>query len=190
MSGIPPFDPENAGGCSLGFAMIQNRFSVPLWSWMIEHERPARFIELGSGRGGFTCCLAIAMRNYGGRVYAFDKVEPPPEILAWWSTLPVSFYRLDVFSSEGVTKISHITQDHGATIVLCDGGSRVREFTEFAKYLKSGDIIAAHDYKNPKTWPFSEFTEVDAQEPMDHNGLTRIPWPQIHQAGWFAARKL
>jgi len=34
----------------------------------------------------------------------------------------------------------------GTTLILCDGGSKINEFNLLSKYLKSGDIIMAHDY--------------------------------------------
>ena len=33
---------------------------------------------------------------------------------------------------------------------MCDGGSKINEFNLLSKYLKSGDIIMAHDYVDTK----------------------------------------
>lgn len=38
----------------------------------------------------------------------------------------------------------------GTTLILCDGGSKINEFNILSKYLKSGDIIMAHDYVDTK----------------------------------------
>lgn len=41
----------------------------------------------------------------------------------------------------------HLTiQQHKNTFVYCDGGNKVKEMKTFAPSLKSGDIIACHDY--------------------------------------------
>jgi len=38
-------------------------------------------------------------------------------------------------------------------LLLCDGGQKNKEFAEFAKYLKDGDVIMCHDYTdNPKEY--------------------------------------
>ena len=56
----------------------------------------------------------------------------------------IRFITADCFAYE--TEIGNFIQQDGLTLVLCDGGNKVKEFSTFASYLKKGDIIMVHDY--------------------------------------------
>lgn len=191
LRGIPPYDTGTPNSRHMGFPMSQNRFAVPVWNWIIEQERPARIIEIGTEYGGFACCLGLIMRNLDGEVHVFDIKEPDHSLtLEWWPRLPIRFVKGDVFTPEIANQVWDAIGARGKSIVLCDGGNKRREFLELAQVLKPGDIIAAHDFWHPQFWPFSEFHETDAQRAMEVFNLERIHPEPLHQAGWFAARKL
>lgn len=47
---------------------------------------------------------------------------------------------------EKIDEIQEWIQRRGLCFVLCDGGNKPKEFNTFSKFLKSGDVISAHDY--------------------------------------------
>lgn len=174
-------------GC-LGFDMNQNRLAVPVWDYAFSLHPPARVIELGSYNGGFAMTLAFALLARGGSVYSFDTMEAPKE--EWRpiaKVLPVHFLRYDIW--ELADLIGRQIADGGTTILLCDGGDKRREFNHFAKFLKAGDVIAAHDFQTPH-WPGgSEITEQDVQMTVARYGLERWLPAQMNLCGWLAYRK-
>lgn len=187
---IPAYDKGPPNCRFMGFAMSQNRWAVPVWSYFMEVFPINTIIEIGVQAGGLTSCLGLAMHNYGGRVFAFDTQHPPDHVLNFWSTLPISFYNLDVFSDEGMDKIKNLMATRGPLLLLCDGGNKAKEFKTFAASLKPEDTIAAHDLQHEQTWPWSEITLEDTMPVMERWGLVRLDWPEMHKAGWLAARKL
>lgn len=62
-------------------------------------------------------------------------------------------------------------QKAGTTVVLCDGGNKIKEFNLLSRYLKTDDFILAHDYAESKEifystiyrnrWNWCEITNVD-----------------------------
>ena len=67
-------------------------------------------------------------------------------------------------------------QNDGITIVLCDGGDKIREFNLLSKFIKSGDFILGHDYAvdrktfddliDRKVWNWYELSESDILDGM------------------------
>lgn len=52
----------------------------------------------------------------------------------------------DVFSPLHRADIEKLISEPGKTLLLCDGGNKIAEFNYFSSFLKSGDVIMAHDY--------------------------------------------
>lgn len=185
---IPPY---NAVGntCPLGFPMQQNRLAVPTWSYAMECHPPARIIEIGSYNGGFTIAIGVHARQIGARVISYDVAQAPHESLAAMAEfLGIEFRTADVWTIE--PEIAHLIALPGVTFVLCDGGNKKRELATFAKYLKPGDVIAAHDYVSPGSvwWAWSEIGAEDGAAAASSCDLE--PWLQEHfdTAGWLVFR--
>ena len=72
-------------------------------------------------------------------------------------------------------------KSEGTTVVLCDGGDKIREFNILSNYLKSGDFILAHDYAENseifkeqiylKIWNWHEIKDSDIKDASDRNEL-------------------
>jgi len=82
----------------------------------------------------------------------------------------------------------------GTTLVLCDGGSKVNEFIILSKYLKSGDIIMAHDYVDTKEnflenyrdkiWNWREIGEEDIKETCEKYNLKSFMKETFDKVVW------
>lgn len=131
----------------------------------------ARIIEIGTDYGGLTNLLASLEISKNINIYTFDVsnsrfISHDNKII---------FYHKDVFSIE--TEIGKMIASEGRTLLLCDGGDKKKEFEIFHRYLKTGDIIMAHDYASTpedfkenyfgKIWNWHEFQDSFA----DFNGL-------------------
>lgn len=169
---------------TMGFDMNQNRMAVPVWSFAFEKYCPQRVIEIGSYNGGFALALAFAGWTAGITVYSYDVMEAPKQ--EWRDLarfLQVHFLLGNCFGLE--EEIRQLVQQPGVTFLLCDGGNKAREFNTFAKYLRPGDVIAAHDYHTPY-WYCSEFKLDAVAGAVEREGLKRWMPDIFDLAGWCA----
>ena len=58
----------------------------------------------------------------------------------------IDFRLGDCFDNATIEEIKELIQSPGKTLVLCDGGSKEKEFGLFSRFLKEGDVIMLHDY--------------------------------------------
>lgn len=176
----------------LGFVMNQNRMSVPVWSYAMEHYPPARIIEIGSYNGGLLCALGVHAYNIKAKCYGFD-VTPVPgdDYKALAGFLGIQFYTMDCFSTEAMAFIKQLISEPGVTYLLCDGGNKMKELSTFAPYLKSGDVIAGHDYhcNRDDWWPFGETHPARLKDLIERENLTPFYQQYFDTAGWLALKK-
>jgi len=191
---IPPYE-RSGGSCRpLGLPMCQNRLAVPTWSYAMEIYPPARIIEIGTYSGGFTIGIAIHARQIGAHVVSFDRNRPDETLTDLARVLAIEFRRGDTWELEN--DIAQLIAAPGVSYLLCDGGDKRRELATFARHLKPGDVIAAHDYAaddgtgNETTWwGWSEIQKRDGDAVALACDLE--PWLQDHfdTAAWLAYRR-
>ncbi len=189
---IPPYNTGSAPVRALGFAMNQNRLSVPTWSFAMETHPPARIVEIGTYNGGFTIAIGVHAYQIGARVVTFDVAKAPDErfgVIAKF--LGIEFRTADVWTVEA--EIGQLIASPGVSYVLCDGGNKRRELATFSRYLKSGDVIAAHDYvvagSQNAWWGWGEIRAEDGAAVAAAHDLE--PWMQEHfdTAAWLTYRR-
>jgi len=188
--------------------MGQSRLALPFWSYAMEILPPARIIELGTWSGAFITMLAVHASNLTprARVVTYDRhagIQDPVKPLA--DLVGVEYRQVDdLFRHEN--EIGLLVQRPGTTYLLCDGGDKPRELATFARYLKPGDLIAAHDYDvagehpervNPAFlppgeatyWGWAETREADGARVAAEHDLE--PWHQddFDIVAWLVYRK-
>lgn len=192
MNSLPYYTP-NESLTFLGFEMQQNRFAPLAWSEVIQREKPERIIEIGTWKGGFTCVLGLAMRSIRGILsYDNDEGRPWQHNSHWMAVLGAEQRRIDVFCDDGMWEIEKALAVR-KTILLCDGGNKIREFQTFAPFLKSGDMIAAHDYTDTRSlqfWNTQEIVPLDVEKTVQECGLERYEPQLMAEAGWLAYKKV
>lgn len=105
-------------------------------------------IEIGTYNGGFTSWLADN-KNSDTKLVSYDI----DGTINTSNRSDIDFRVEDCFSNQAFLDIVNLICNPGKTLVLCDGGDKPKEFNEFAKHIKSGDVIMAHDYcGDKKTW--------------------------------------
>lgn len=142
-----------------------------------DHWIPDIIVELGTGDGEFTAIL----RKLGiFDIHSFDIQQG--NIV----TPGVTYYKLDIFEAkEGIINLFGINK----ILLLCNNGNKIREVNTFAKYLKSGDVIMAHDYADDREsfkkfnyWRTCELTFKDVEEaltkfkPFHHDLMIQSGW--------------
>lgn len=108
-------------------------------------------IEIGTYNGGLTSWL-YDNKNSNAIVVSYDI----DGTINHTNRTDIDFKVEDCFEEKSFNEIISYIQRPGKTLVVCDGGDKPKEFNVFSEYLKSGDVIIAHDYaKNPEYWKFA-----------------------------------
>lgn len=151
----------------LEFDMRQNAHAIPAFSQLFRKVRPNRIIEIGTFSGGLTCFLGLYGKLFNIPVISYDITDYRNEVTKqWFDTFNIEYRLIDAFQDPQL--IQDIRQD-GVTLLLCDGGNKPAEMNHFSQFLKSGDIIMAHDYCsdietfnrdfNGKIWSWCEISD-------------------------------
>ena len=175
----------------------QNHNAYEVFYNFLNEVKPKRILEIGTALGGFTSFLNIVSKenNLNIDILTYDIYARP-----WYSDMRdegidvrVENVFGDNFEKVNDEVINYIQQD-GITIVLCDGGDKIREFNLLSNYIKKGDIIMAHDYAYDidkyqkdiqyKIWNWCEITESDISEASIKNNLTNYSQEIFDNVVW------
>ena len=109
------------------------------------------------------------------------------------------FERCGTKIKEGSVEPKNFIQRSGRTLVLCDGGGKRFEVPSISPFLKSGDIIMAHDYAkdssyfeefiNNKVWNWHEISDKNIANCMKNHGLTKIMSKDFDPVVWVCLEK-
>lgn len=134
-------------------------------------------IEIGTYNGGLTSWL-YDNKNPNAMVVSYDI----DGTINQTKRTDIDFRVEDCFAEKSFNEIISYIQRPGKTLVVCDGGDKPKEFNIFSEYLKSGDVIIAHDYSkdddywnrvtNYWQWPYESDTNYDSiKDAVIKNGL-------------------
>ena len=172
------------GGLSI---QQHHKISKP-FSKLLNAVKPKTVIEIGTAAGGLTLMLRDILNEHGlndSILITYDVIEPTGLInKVIGDGLSIDIRVEDIFD-EGNLKnekfIKNLIQSEGTTLVICDGGNKIKEFNILSNYLKKGDIIMAHDYsfdeeyyqKNiyNKIWYWNEIRNSDIEQSCERNNL-------------------
>lgn len=125
------------------YEMSQNIIAPAAWMMAIMKHQPAMVIEIGTCKGGLSNLLSSCTAQYGGEFHTMDIRSGGQE-----NQYPLygnaTFHLWNCF--EHVEDIAELIRMSGLCFLLCDGGDKPREFNTFSPIIKSGDVIAAHDF--------------------------------------------
>lgn len=133
-------------------------------------EKFERIFEIGTASGGLTQFLYEFSKenNIDTEIMSVD-IKPPHQHLL---DIGINNLQLNVFDIKNVNKFDSFLKTNKKLLILCDGGEKPSEFDFFAKYLKVGDFIMAHDYaisyeyfetniRKQNKWNWCQITEDD-----------------------------
>jgi hypothetical protein len=188
----PNWDHWNGGGLYRGIPTMQNKQFIPVFTELFERTNITRILEVGTADGGLIHAITdikdVEVVTYDVRVPRHaDKL----------ATKNVNIVVKDIFTDLDFAK--RYIQLKGETLVLCDGGNKPREFHVLSSYLKSGDIIMAHDYcRDPElwesgfketVWPNAEITYGHIEPAVKKNNLTGFMTDEFQAAAWTCWKK-
>jgi cephalosporin hydroxylase len=160
-------------------------------SLLLDTIKPRNIVEFGTGVGGLSVLIGLWAKMNGANFRTYDKSDQRqrPDI---FEALGIRFSEKDVFSH--LDEIAGHIQQGGVTLVLCDDGDKPKEIETFAKYLKSGDFIMAHDFIQndsthdriiPTYWSWRESSEKNGVD----SGLTPVYQQLLEYTVWGCFRK-
>ena len=168
--------------------------------------KPKRVVEIGTGGGGFILFLrdvldSISLEDSVVRTY--DVVDDNCDQVLRENRIDVRVVNLFHKAYSHLEKPEEVVpfiQDHGCTLVLCDGMNKVGEFRLLSQCIKPGDYIMAHDYVDSwdryetefvdKIWNWCEIEEKDIAECSQRHNLQHCWKNRFEQAVWVCKRKL
>ena len=123
-----------------------------LWESILNQHRFDRIMELGTGTGIFSCFLLMHCLHKDADFVTVNKYPNPH-----WGKLnnmrlidrlqlAKHIWQFDIFTDRAIKQITNYIGKVGQTILYCDNGDKPKEVATFAPYLKTGDIIAVHDW--------------------------------------------
>lgn len=134
-------------------------------------------IEIGTYNGGLTSWLYDNKKS-NAMVVSYDIDGS----INHTNRTDIDFRVEDCFEETALKDIISYIKRPGKTLVVCDGGNKSKEFSTFSEYLKSGDIIMAHDYKVSDEhwklvtdywqWPYAADTTYESiKDAIEKNNL-------------------
>ena len=206
-----------------GCYMQQTPNAVLSLNRLLNAENFDTIIELGTHDGGLSSLFALYC--LGSRMFA--QAEDPREPSLYKNNThhksPKQFYTFDyvlrdiprtnlllqmgtVFKKidflndkSNIEYIGGLIRDGRRTLVLCDGGDKPKEFRLFAPFLKSNDIIMAHDWaateedyvrvKEARIWYGWETKWEWIKEACESNHIEQIYQEEFDRSVWFCGRK-
>ncbi len=161
-------------------------------------KKPKRIIEIGTSQGGLTTYLKYMCDalDLDTQIRSYDINEYP-----WFDSIReqgIDLRKENIFESNYTglknTAVIDFIQEDGVTIILCDGGSKIREFNILSEYIKPLDIIMAHDYAfdsdtftrtiKGKFWNWHEICENDIKDCSDKFNLKSFMQDGFTKAVW------
>jgi len=132
------------------------------------------FVELGCEQGGLSAVMAARTQTVPGFRYLGVELFPQKldaEAVALVGRSPnAELLYADCFVDSTVQRVKDVlAASDGPAFVFCDNGNKPREFELYSQVIRSGDLIAAHDYA-------TEIGPADLQKrPADIHWL-QDPW--------------
>lgn len=167
-----------------GWGAQQNYNTFEVFYNFMKEVKPKRILEIGTSIGGLTQFLQ----------YSSDELKLNTKILSldidehsWYDNIIKMGVdlRIENIFKDGFNDIPQEYKDfingEGITVILCDGGDKIREFNLLSNFIKKGDYILAHDYAydkelfdreiNQKIWNWHEISESDIKDSCEKNNL-------------------
>jgi hypothetical protein len=187
-----------------GLSIEQNPNIIDKFDELIKTIKPSRILEIGTFAGGLTLIMRDLLdlnELNDSDVLTYD-VNVANYLINQLDNKKITVKTKNLFSDnysdfkddDSKKELIDYINQHGVTIVLCDGGSKKNEFRLISSILKIGDVIMAHDYApneeyfqehiHSKTWNWLEIQDSDINDACLKNNLTPYMDDDFKQVAW------
>lgn len=171
----------------------------------------ANIVEIGSSYNGLSVFLALYCnlspktphtgRNpYRTQFYTFDIEVRNFDGVCFLRQMGANFVIGDTLKDQNVIDtIRQIISSPGRTLLICDGGDKIKEFELYAPFLKQGDFVLVHDYsvdaaeaaikKAAGIWAFHESNLAALQPTITSANVVQVYEEEFSDAAFFCGRK-
>lgn len=149
---------------------MQNDLTFEAFDKFLQKQKFDNVVEIGTAFGGLYLFLCEKSVEYNYNFVSFDIVDRIQNENLKGRKI------LNVFSDQSVDIIKTDISS-GKTLILCDGGNKIKEFNYFSELLKPGDYIMAHDYAesieyfneniNNVYWNWCEIKDIDISKSLE-----------------------
>lgn len=168
----------------------------------IRKAAPNRILEIGTAKGGFISFLKECTNDLGmdTDIRSYDIKDRP--VYNKFRSKGIDIRIKNIFDADYTRCDSEVTdyiKNDGVTIILCDGGNKIKEFNLLSKYLKNNDYILAHDYAESleifnssikfNIWNWCEITSHDVSHAAKENNLEYYDKEVFERVAWTCRKK-
>ena len=193
-----------------GLTTLQHEDIPSKFRQLFMSVKPKQILEIGTFNGGFTVLLRdlldeLNLNSCPIRSYDIVNVGEYVKNYVEENQLNIEFRTKNLFTPNydsllEVDEVADFINREGTTLVICDGGYKKNEFNAISKFLKTGDIIMAHDYcKNSnhfeeyikdKIWNWCEIEDRDVENTCIEYNLHPFMQEEFEKVVWLCRRKL
>lgn len=180
-----------------GVPVHQNGYVGDVFRALFRTFKPVKVLEIGTADGGLTILLRDLLDEAGLKATDLWTCDPIVRDRPHLIHPGIMYYAVDALNSSVLEY--HVKYAEGPALVLCDGGNKVAEFNHYAKFLRSGDVIMAHDYapdhhyfKNVmqnQRWNWWEIQHSEIVESCLRYELDEFMQEEFQRVAWACRRK-
>lgn len=159
---------------------------------LICEHKPKRILEFGTCAGALTLMLGAWAKMSNALVFTNDLFDVTSlETKIKLAYLPVIIGRANELTPRELLSLSEFLDTDEKLFVYCDGGHKAQELRQVSRMLKSGDVIACHDFErsDEEDKPFEGINKESERvyehdiKPLLENGFTRLIDVNEHKKG-------
>ncbi len=156
----------------------------------------ALILELGTAQGGFTLLLDHHRARFpGARLVTVDHVP----LAVPFDNPDIELWERDLNTMDALVELGFLIRASGKTLLFCDNGNKIQEFSYLSQFLKPGDHILVHDYFRSdeefsarffgKIWNWCECTYKDIAKAVEKSHLVPYRYEELLNCAWGSFRK-
>lgn len=176
-----------------GVKIQQNNYALSLINFLFQIKDPSLIIEFGARTGGLSIFLSLYGFNKNIEFLTFECEENSLMYAKIIKSFGGHIFYKNIFSEEVISLVKDKMQKSTRTIIFCDA-VKIKEFNLYSDFMKSGDIILAHDYahdaedfeniRKENIWHHQEICFSDIQEACERNGLEYFDRDLFRSSAW------
>lgn len=180
-----------------GVSVHQNAFVGDVFRALFRTFKPVKVLEIGTADGGLTILLRNLLDEAGLKATDLWTCDPAVKERPHLMHPGIMYYAVDALNSTVLEY--HVKYAEGPALVLCDGGNKPAEFNKYAAFLRSGDVIMAHDYApdhkyfydqmHGKHWNWWEIQDSEIAEASERYQLAPFMQDEFQRVAWACRRK-
>jgi predicted O-methyltransferase YrrM len=192
---LKPFEDIKLEYEIFGVKIQQNNYALQLIDYLLKNLNPKLIIEFGARTGGLSVFLSLysKLKNCEFLTFEYAKENTPLLYENIIKGFDGKIHYEDIFSKNVIDLLKEKIASSERSILFCDA-LKIQEFNLYSDFMKSGDIILAHDYAhdeedfqnmmNERIWFCNEIKYKDIEESCKRNNLYYLDFELFRTSAW------